>query len=118
MDAGLLSGQKPEALPAESVPTALNEFVKWLSADGRALEIWGLLGARLARVECTAAETQTLELDSGDWVLVRLSGLRTTPALPTSLSGIVRFRRVVGKAAEPGAEPSGANMETNAPQTE
>ncbi len=106
MDSGLPSGQKPEVLPAESMPPALNEFVKWLLADGRALEVWGLVGARLARVECTAAETQTLELDSGDWVLVRLSGLPPSPALPTSLSGIVRFRRIVGKTATP---PEAAN---------
>ncbi len=101
MNTGSPSGHKPEALPAERMPPALNEFVKWLLADGWALEVWGLVGTRLARVECTAAETQTLELDSGDWVLVRLSGLPTTPALPTCLSGIVRFRRVVGKIASP-----------------
>ena len=114
MGVGRPSGREPETPPAATVPPALNTYVKWLLADARALEVWGLVGARLARVECTAAETQTLELDSGDWCLVRISGLPTTPALPTSLSGIVRFRRVVGKAAD----TTDADAETDAPQAE
>ena len=100
MQTGKLSGPEPETQPVETMPPTLSAYAKWLLANARTLEVWGLVGARLARVECTAAETQTLELDSGDWFLVRVAGLPTTPALPTSLSGIVRFRRVVGKAAE------------------
>ncbi len=49
-----------------------------------------------------ADESQSLELDSGDWLLVRVSRLPTIPGevLPTtgmSVKGIVRFKRIVGK---------------------
>jgi hypothetical protein len=80
----------------------LMEYVRSLLTDSRTLEVWGLIGAKLARVECVADETQSLELDSGDWILVRVSGLPTTDSLSTTLNGIVRFRsaRVVGKDVE------------------
>lgn len=79
----------PDDNPA-GIPPLLVEFVRRLFADARVLEVWGLAGARLARVECFATEGQTLELDAGDWLLVRVStSLSTTPG-----DGIIRFRRV------------------------
>lgn len=71
-------------------------FAKWLLSDARTLEVWGLAGAKAARVECVSNETQSLELDSGDWFLVRVSSMPTTTSvLPTmpGTSGIIRFRR-------------------------
>ncbi len=62
-------------------------FAKWLLSDERTLEVWGLAGAKATRVKCVTDETQSLELDSGDWFLVRVSGVPTTPGA----SGIVRF---------------------------
>lgn len=71
-------------------------FAKWLLSDARTLEVWGLAGAKAARVECVSNETQSLELDSGDWFLVRVSGVPTVastlPPMPGT-SGIMRFRR-------------------------
>ena len=55
----------------------------------KSLEAWGLLGARLARVECITNENQSLELDSGDWFLVRVKGLHDE----SLANGIVRLRR-------------------------
>jgi hypothetical protein len=98
MNNGGPSGPQPEPPVSETVAPELNRFVKWLLDNPQTLEVWGLLGARLAHVECTALEPQALELDSGDWFLVRVAGLPTSPPLPTSLSGIVRFRRLVGTA--------------------
>jgi len=80
-------------------------FAKWLLSDARTLEVWGLAGAKAARVECVADETQSLELDSGDWFLVRVSGVPTTPSvLPTmpGTSGIIRFRRSLGRSLDSG----------------
>jgi len=86
----------------EEIAPRLREYVKWLLSDPSTLEVWGLLEAKLARVECVADESQSLELDSGDWFLVRVSRLPTIPEkiLPTtgsSVKGIVRFKRIVGK---------------------
>ena len=86
--------QGPPTAPAElaPVPEPLAAFAKWLLDNPQAMEVWGLDRARLARIECVADEPQTLELDSGDRLLVRISGL------PTSLTpggGIVRFVRRV-----------------------
>jgi hypothetical protein len=72
------------------VPDRLQEFAKWLVADQRVIEVWGAQAARVARFECVADEAQSLELDSGDWFLVRVSGLPTTP----EPGGIIRFRRL------------------------
>jgi hypothetical protein len=89
-----------DEMSAEKLAPGLNEYARYLLADPRTLEVWCLAGARLARVECTAEDTQSLELDSGDWFLVRVSGLPTTlPTTPT-LTGIVRCRRL-GEADEP-----------------
>lgn len=80
-------------------------FAKWLLSDARTLEVWGLAGATAARVECVADETQSLGLDSGDWFLVRVSGVPTTPSvLPTmpGTSGIIRFRRSLGQSLDSG----------------
>jgi hypothetical protein len=96
MNNGKPLAPQPEPPVSATVAPQLGGFAKWLLDNPQALEVWGLLGARLARVECTALEPQSLELDSGDWFLVRVAGLPTTPAVPTSLSGIVRFRRLVG----------------------
>ena len=99
---GLSAGERAptDSLSAETTPEVA-AFAKSLLDNARVVEVWGLLGARLAHVECTTAETQSLELDSGDWFLVRLAGSESVPttlALPTiRLSGIVRFRRLVGK---------------------
>ena len=107
------NGKPPEPQPeppvSETVAPELNRFAKWLLDNPQAIEVWGLLGARLARVECTAFEPQALELDSGDWFLVRVAGLPTMPPLPTSLSGIVRFRRLMGTA------PTGDSEEETPP---
>ncbi len=89
LDAAKIDGLRPELLA----------FAKWLLGDERTLEVWGLAGAKTARVECVAEGLQSLELDSGDWFLVRVS----TPSVPTILStpstpgrsGIIRFRRQV-----------------------
>lgn len=91
-----------DTMQAEEIDLRLREYVKWLLSDPSTLEVWGLLDTRLARVECVADESQSLELDSGDWLLVRVSRLPTTPdeVLPTtgsSVKGIVRFKRIVGK---------------------
>ncbi|MBI4631558.1 MAG: hypothetical protein HY740_07585 [Chloroflexi bacterium] len=93
-----------DTMQAEEIAPHLREYVKWLwlLSDPFTLEVWGLLEAKLARVECVADESQSLELDSGDWLLVRVSRLPTIPdeVLPTtspSVKGIVRFQRVVGK---------------------
>ncbi len=64
-------------------------FAKWLLSDERTLEVWGLAGAKAAKVECVTDATQSLELDSGDWFLVRVSCVPTT----LGASGIVRFQR-------------------------
>ncbi len=50
-------------------------------------------GVVLASLQATPAggETQTLEMDSGDWFLVRVSGLPTTAE--GDLVGILRVRR-------------------------
>lgn len=64
-------------------------FAKWLLSDEQVLEVWGLAGAKSANVECVTDTAQSLELDSGDWFLVRVSGVPTTPGA----SGIVRFQR-------------------------
>lgn len=58
---------QPDDNPA-GIPPVLVELVRQLFADARVLEVWGLAGARLARVECVAAESQTLELDSGRFI--------------------------------------------------
>lgn len=95
MDTGKLSEPMlAEPQPDETLTPSLKEYGKWLLADPRTLEAWCLAGVRLARVECTVEETQSLELDSGDWFLVRVSGPPTTlPTLPT-LTGIIRCLRV------------------------
>lgn len=87
-------------LQAGEIDLRLREYVKWLLSDPATLEVWGLLEAKLARVECVADESQSLELDSGDWFLVRVSRLPTIPeeVLPTtgtSVKGIVRFRKLI-----------------------
>ncbi len=64
-------------------------FAKWLLSDARTLEVWGLAGVKAAKVACVTDVAQSLELDSGDWFLVRVSGVPTTPGA----SGIVRFQR-------------------------
>lgn len=99
MNIGNLPGPLPENELAAALNPELQAYVKSLLADPRTLEVWGLLGVTLAKVECVSTELQSLELDSGDWLLVRLSGLPTTPPanpLPTTvdLQGIVRFRVV------------------------
>jgi hypothetical protein len=102
MDSGKPFELLLDKVPAETLAPGLIQYAKWLLADPRTLEVWCLAGARLARVECTVEESQTLELDSGDWFLVRIGGLPTTlPTLPT-LTGIVRCRRhsVVGKSED------------------
>jgi hypothetical protein len=86
--------------PVEEIDPRLREYVKWLLSDPATLEVWGLLETKLARVECVADESQSLELDSGDWLLVRVSRLPTIPdeVLPTtgtSVKGIVRFRKLI-----------------------
>ncbi len=90
-----------DTMQAGEIDPRLREYVKWLLSDPSTLEVWGLLEAKLARVECVADESQSLELDSGDWLLVRVSRLPTIleKILPTSLNvkGIVRFKRIVGK---------------------
>ncbi len=90
-----------DTMQAGEIDPRLREYVKWLLSDPSTLEVWGLLEAKLARVECVADESQSLELDSGDWLLVRVSRLPTTlgELLPTSSSvkGIVRFKKTVGK---------------------
>jgi hypothetical protein len=99
MNTGKLSEQTLAGpRPAETLTPSLNEYARWLLADARTLEVWCLAGARLARVECTAKETQALELDSGDWFLVRVSALRvpTTPPTIPELTGIVRCLRIGG----------------------
>ena len=131
MSAGKPSGPRPGpstaattatgSLSAETTP-ALAAFAKWLLDDARVVEVWGLLGARLAQVTCTTVETQSLELDSGDWFLVRVAeGTPTTLTLPTTrLSGIVRFRRLVGKgpAVGPASSPLSSSETENTPQEE
>jgi len=88
-------GNQPEpmlaTMQAEEIDPRLREYVKWLLSDPSTLEVRGLLEAKLARVECVADESQSLELDSGDWLLVRVSRLPTTGA---SVRGIVRFKKV------------------------
>jgi hypothetical protein len=114
-----MSAGKPSELrldlPGSDLGPELTAFAKWLLDDPRTVEVWGLLGARLARVECTTHETQSLELDSGDWFLVRVAPgglLPTIPAMPTRLSGIVRFRRLVGKGgASQAGGPSASVLE-------
>ena len=90
-----------DTIQAREIDPHLREYVKWLLSDPSTLEVWGLLDAKLARVECVADESQSLELDSGDWLLVRVSRLPTTTnePLPTigKVRGIVRFKRIVGK---------------------
>jgi hypothetical protein len=90
MSDGNQFGLKLEANNDDILPNDLREYAKWLLADPRTLEVWGLLGARLARVECVTNENQSLELDSGDWFLVRVSSLHESPQ---STIGIVRFRK-------------------------
>ena len=102
-------GAPRPGVPANEVEPDLAAFAKWLLDDPRCLEVWGLLGARLARVACTGAEVQALELDSGDWFLVRVGAggaVPTSPPQPPPLQGIVCFRRLVGKP-ESGSDPSG-----------
>jgi hypothetical protein len=95
MNSGKQPVQMHDGTPGETLAPELNEFAKWLLADPRSLEVWCLAGARLAHVECTADAAQALELDSGDWFLVRVSALRvptTSPSVPW-LRGIVRCVR-------------------------
>ena len=88
-----------DTMQAGEIDPRLREYVKWLLSDPSTLEVWGLLEAKLAHVECVADESQSLELDTGDWLLVRVSRLPTIPEkiLPTSPSvkGIVRFRKLI-----------------------
>lgn len=95
MNSGKLPVQMHDGTPGETLAPELNEFAKWLLADLRSLEVWCLAGARLTHVECTAEDTQALELDSGDWFLVRVSALRvpTTSLSASRLRGIVRCVR-------------------------
>jgi len=95
-----------DTMQTEQIAPHLREYVKWLLSDPATLEVWGLLEAKLARVECVADENQSLELDSGDWLLVRVSRLPTIPdeVLPTtsaSVKGIVRFKRIVDRRTTP-----------------
>jgi hypothetical protein len=99
MNTGKRSEPTLDKASAEALAPSLNEYAKWLLADPHALEVWCLAGARLARVECTVEETQTLELDSGDWFLVRVAGLPTTPPTIPGLTGIIRCLRF-GEADE------------------
>ena len=94
MNTGKLSEPMLDKASTEALAPHLNEYAKWLLADPRTLEAWCLAGARLARVECTTEVRQTLELDSGDWFLVRVSGLSTLPLTPPTLTGIIRCLRV------------------------
>jgi hypothetical protein len=116
MNDGKLFEPLRAVVPAENLAPHLVQYAKWLLANPRTLEVWCLAEARLARVECTVEGTQTLELDSGDWFLVRVGGLPAAlPTMPT-LTGIIRCRRltVVGKPededsgqiprSEPGAD--------------
>ena len=89
MNDGNQSALKQEANSADTLPNDLHEYAKWLLSDPRTLEVWGLLGARLARVECVTHENQSLELDSGDWFVVRVRGLHDE----SLTTGIVRLRR-------------------------
>ncbi len=50
----------PDTNNADTLPNDLHEYAKWLLADPRTLEVWGLIGARLARVECVINENQSL----------------------------------------------------------
>ncbi len=89
-----------DTMQAEEIAPRLREYVKWLLSDPSTLEVWGLLGAKIAHVECVADESQLLELDSGDWLLVRVSRLPTIPdevssTTVPSVKGIVRFKRIV-----------------------
>lgn len=95
MDSGKLSEPMlAEPKPDETLTPSLKEYAKWLLADPHTLEVWCLAGARLARVECTTEVRQTLELDSGDWFLVRVSGLSALTPTPPTLMGIIRCLRV------------------------
>lgn len=89
MSNGKLSGLTLDVTEPEDLRPELVAFARWLLSDERTLEVWGLAGVRSARVECVADKTQSLELDSGDWCLVRISGLPTIPGW----NGIIRFRR-------------------------
>jgi hypothetical protein len=68
MNDGNQPALKQETNSGGTLPNDLQEYAKWLLADPRTLEVWGLIGVRLARVECVTNENQSLELDSGDWL--------------------------------------------------
>ena len=102
MNDGKQSELMLETIQHDQLDDHLHLYASWLLSDPRTLEVWGLISARLARVECVTEESQSLELDSGDWFLMRVSGLPTTvDRLPTTaVKGIVRFRRIVGKESQ------------------
>jgi len=89
MNDGNQSALKQETNNDDTLPNDLHEYAKWLLADPRTLEVWGLIGVRLARVECVIHENQSLELDSSDWFLVRVRGLHDE----SLATGIMRLRR-------------------------
>lgn len=64
------------------------EFAKWILRNPKAIEVWGIDGAMLLTVDSTSSTSQNIEMDSGDWILVRVSGLPETPGL-----GVLRFTR-------------------------
>jgi len=79
-------------LDAPDLPADVVDIVMWLLRKPQALEVWGLLGARVARIDCVAHSVQSLDLDSGHWLLVRI-GADEGGEPKERLGGIVRFRR-------------------------
>lgn len=72
----MASGKKQEQ-PQESavkVPEKVKSFARQVWNSGQAAEVWGMVGAHLLTITCdNGAESVTWEMDSGDWVMVRLS---------------------------------------------
>ncbi len=87
------TGKQSGMWPAEpGVPHSVTRWVTRLLRDPEVVEIWGLLGSRTARVVNVSEREQTIDLDRGYWLLVRVN------ARPSrrELKGIVKFRRPVG----------------------
>lgn len=66
------------------------EYASYLYDNENTVEVWGVVAADLASIDVTAGnDPQSLELDSGDWFLVRIKPLPPSD----SLKGIIRVKR-------------------------